>query len=238
MKDRNPYRKRIQVAVDILGELIGRNDVDRYKFIELMKYKYSKAKIQPIRGKALPPDIYDKELATLYVIGKYGLGIDIDYSEIFNRIFDKEILLDQAIEDVLKGEYEKARKVLVELSSARIIDSNIVARMLRVGFTKTILGFTSEDVFFELLRKCEEAFPEERRTVHNFARFYIAFKLAEEIYSGNIRDRITKEAYKQALAMKMGFSKIMPSDKYIYTIASDVFNINKHVLEKILNLKR
>ncbi len=237
MKEKNPYRKRIQLAVDILGEVIGRNDIDRYKLIELMKYKYSKAKIQPIRGKAFPPDIYDKELATLYVIGRYGLGIDIDYPELFNKIFDKETSLDQALEAVLKGDYSKARKLLIEVSPARVIDSNTLARMLRVGFTKTILGFINENVFFELLHKCIEAFPEEQHTVQNFVRFYIAFKLAEEIYSGRVRDRITKEAFKQALAVKMGFPRIMPNDKYIYTIATEVFNINKRILEKVLNLK-
>ena len=237
MKERNPYRKRIQLAVDILGEVVGRNDIDRYKLIELMKYKYSKAKTQPIRGKAFPPDIYDKELATLYVIGRYGLGIDIDYPELFNKVFGKEILLDHALEAVLKGDYDKARQLLIEISPARVIDSNTLARMLRVGFTKTILGFTSENIFFELLHKCIEAFPEEQRTVQNFVRFYIAFKLAEEIYGGSVRDRITKEAYKQALAVKMGFPKIMPNDKYVYTIATEVFNVNKRVLEKILSLK-
>ncbi len=237
MKERNPYRKRIQLAVDILGEVIGRQDIDRYKLIEIMKQKYSRTKTQPLRGKALPPDIYDKELTTLYVVGRYGLGLDIDYPEEFNRLFDKEILFDQAIAYVLDKEFEEARKILLELSPARVIDSNTLARMLRVAFTKTILGFMDENIFYKLLHMCMEAFPEEVRTVHNYVRFYIAFKLAEEIYGGGIRDRLTKEAYKQALAVKMGFSKILPNDKYVYTIASEVFNINRKILGKILSVK-
>ncbi len=234
VSERNPYKKRLQLAVDILGEIVLIRDIDRNKLIEILKSKYARAKTQPIRGKALPPDIYDKELTTLYVVGKYGLGIDIDYPELFKTLFEKEMMFDKAIQHLQQGEYEEARKMLITISPARVIDSNTLARMLRVAFTKTILGFMDEEEFKEILHKAKEAFPEEERTVHNFVRFYIAFRLAEQIYRGEIRDKITKEAYKQALAYKLGFPKTMPNDQYIYNIAANVFKVSKKILDKIL----
>jgi len=70
-----PHKNRIQAAVTILSELTKQLDsIDRAKAVSVLKSMYESRKIQPIRGKSQPPDLYDKEMATLYVIGKYGLN--------------------------------------------------------------------------------------------------------------------------------------------------------------------
>ena len=233
-RTRSPYKKRIQAAVEILGEALKNPGITRDKLIGLMKRIYGRHRLSPLRGKAFPPDIYDKELATLYVIGRYGLGIDMDYPEQFKSLFYREIAYEEAVEAILGRRYEEARRILEEQSPGRVIDSNTLARMLRVPFTKLVLGFISEDEFREILRRTREAFPEEERTVRSYARFYIAYRIAEKIYRGEIRNKLSKEIAKQALAAQIGFDKTVPGDDYIGIIAREVFNVPEHVLEKIL----
>ena len=235
MREKNPYKKRIRVIVDILGDVIRMKNIGREALVEIVKDYYGRYKIEPLRGKALPADIYDKELASLYVIGKYGLGLDIDYPELFNKLFDKEIMFEKAINCIVNNEYDEARKILEALSPEKKVDSNTVARMLRIAFTKTILGFQSEEDFINILKKTKEAFPEEERTVRNYVRYYIAFRTAEAIAKGEIKNRVMKEAFKQALSARISFEKAIPNDDYIKDIARNVFNINENILSKALS---
>ncbi len=237
MKEKKPFRNRIKIIIDILSEVVKNKNMEREQVVNFLKETYEKHKIQPIRGKAFPPDLYDKEMASLYVVGKYGLGLDIDYPDLFRKIFYKETLFDEAIDYLLNNEFDKARESLKKAVNVDEIDSNTIARMLRIMFTKVLLGFSDEDDFIKLLRKVTEAFPNEERTVKNYIRFYIAHKLAESIYKGEVRDRITKEVHKQAIAAKIGFPKVLPSDDYVYIIAREVYNIPDKILEKTLNIK-
>jgi hypothetical protein len=239
MSRRDPYRRKIQVLVNLLGEIVRRQEtLTRKDVVELLRRTYDKAKIKPIKGKATPPDIYDKEMASLYVVGKYGLGIDEEYPELFNKIFYLEKGFEEAIEKILSGEYEDARLILKGASPTGVIDSNTVARMLRTAFTKLLLGFMSEEEFAEILKKTMEAIPEEERTVRNYVRFYIAFKVAEGIYRGEIRDRMVKEAYKRAIALRLGFPKTIPNDDYVAIIAKEAFSVSDKIIEKILFVKK
>ncbi|MEM4718271.1 MAG: DUF2192 domain-containing protein, partial [Desulfurococcaceae archaeon] len=81
---KTPHKTRIQVAIAILSELVKSiNQIDRSKAIEILKETYASRRLQPIKGKTTPQDIYDKEMSTLYVIGKYGLRLDSEYPELF-----------------------------------------------------------------------------------------------------------------------------------------------------------
>ena len=235
MPDKNPYRKRIQIIVDLLGEIIRKGNVtSREELRELIKETYEKHGIVPIKGKASPPDLYDKEIASLYVIAKYGLALDDEYPSLFDNLFRTEEKYEEAIKNILENNYEEARKNLIEASSQGQIDSNTVARMLRVAFTKLLFGFITEDEFAEILKKTAEAIPEEERTVRNFVRFYIAFKVAEMISRGEIRNKGFKEASKKAIGLRLGFPRIAPRDDYIEAIAKEVFMVPDKVLEKVL----
>ena len=198
--ERNPYRKRIKVLVEILNNILHRsNEVNRRDVVELLRKTYEKHGIKPLKGKANPPDLFDKELSSLYVVGKYGLGFDQDYPELFRKIFYIEEVFEQAIEYIIVGEHTKARDLLKTVSPSNVVDSNTIARMLRIPFTKLLMGFLSEEEFSKILIKTRETIPEEERTVKNYVRFYIAFKIAESIYRGEVRSKNFKEALKLSL---------------------------------------
>jgi len=237
--EKNPYRRRIRVIVNILNNIIRRQDeIGRKDVVEMLRKSYEKHKLKPFKGKANPPDLYDKELVSLYVVGRYGLGLDEDYPSLFEKIFYIEKELEKAVDLIMSGRYEEARLVLKNISPSNVVDSNTVARMLRIPFTKLLFGFMSEEDFSKILLKTREALPEEEKTVKNYVKFYIAFKIAEAIYRGEARNRSYKEALKKALALRIGFPKTYPSDDYIALIAKDVFNVPDDVLEKTLSMEK
>ncbi|MGB9828014.1 MAG: DUF2192 domain-containing protein, partial [Thermosphaera sp.] len=117
MRERSPYKRRIQVAVSILSELSKRTgELTRPYVVEFLRKTYERQGLQPIRGKALPQDIYDKEMATIYVVGKHGLNLHEEYPELFEKVFYLEESYEKAVENVLKGDFETARKILKEVS--------------------------------------------------------------------------------------------------------------------------
>lgn len=236
---KTPHRVRIQIAVSILSEMVKSiNEIDRVKAIELLKNTYQARKLQPIRGKTQPQDLYDKEMATLYVVGKYGLQLDQEYPELFEKIFYVEQSLDEAVNSLISLDYTRARELLKKISPSGVIDGNTVARMLRIPLTKFILGFMSEEEFKTTLHKAIEAFPEEEKTIKNYVRFYIGLKIAESILKGEIKSREEKEALKKALAIRIGFPRVTPSDDYILSIAKSVYRIPDKTLGRIFQLSK
>lgn len=236
---KTPHKTRIQVAITVLSELVKSiNEIDRSKAVELLRETYTSRKLQPIKGKTTPQDIYDKEMSTLYVIGKYGLKLDSEYPELFEKVFYTELELDAAVECIYNSKYDKAREILKNVSISGLIDSNTIARMLRIPLTKLIMGFMSEEEFKIILHKTLEAIPEEEKTIRNYARFFVGLKLAESIFKGEIRTREEKEALKKALAIRIGFAKSTPSDDYIREIGKSVFNIPEKILDKVLSNAR
>ncbi len=236
---KSPYKKRIQVAVRLLSEFIKRVDeLDRSSAVEILRKVYSEQRLQPIRGKATPPDLYDKEMATLYVVSKYGLKLNEEHPELHSKIFYIEEALESTVEDIVNSRVNEAREKLRSLSPTGVIDSNIVARLLRIPLTKLILGFTREEDFREILQRVIEAVPEEEKTVINYVKFYISLKLSEAIYRGEVKSREVKEAYKKALAIRLGFPKATPSDSYVWEVARAVFNISEKKMRDILTVEK
>lgn len=236
---KQPHRRRIQVAVSILSEVAKKLDeFDRSRLVSYLRQAYERAKLSPIRGKSLPPDIYDKELATLYVIGKHGLGLFNDYPSMFAKIFYVEENLESAIDLILQNRIDEAREKIKSVSPSGVVDSNMIARLLRIPLTKLILGFISEEEFTRILHAVRQAFPEEEKTIRSYAKFFIGFKLAEAIYKGEIRSREYKEAYKRALAIRIGFPKTTPSDEYVKAIAEAVFDLSEEELSKVLKIEK
>ncbi|UXD21736.1 hypothetical protein IPA_07390 [Ignicoccus pacificus DSM 13166] len=223
------HRKRISVAVDLVGEAL-EEEWDRERLKKELSKRYEAEGLSPLRGLALPLDILDKELSTLYVVSKYGLGLE----EEVDHLFDYEKRLEKAAELLLK-EGGKARNEVRELVG--IIDSNTLSRIFRVVFTAVVLGFRPEEDLIKLLHKALEAFPEEERTVKKYSRFYIAFRVAEAIAKGEVTSKLDKEALKQSLALRIGLPKILPDDEYIYTIAKEVFGVDEGLLRKILKVE-
>ncbi len=223
------HRKRVELVTDLIAETL-EEGWDRERVKKELYKRYSEAGISPFRGIALPPDILDKEMATFYVISKYGLGMD----EELGQVIETERKLEDAAEKLLQKGAEARDEILLSLGP---IDSNVLSRIFRVVFTAVILGFRPEEDLIKLLHKALEAFPDMEKTIRKYARFYIAFRVAEAIAKGEVRNRVEKEALKQSLALRIGLPKIIPDDNYIYTIAREVFKVPETQLRKILKLK-
>jgi len=230
---RKVMEKRIKVATEIASALFSKNIVDREAVQKLLMEVYREHALQPMRGKAWPEDIWDKEIATIYLVAKHLLKMDEKNPEVFHKLFHLEEILEEASTIILDKEGEEARKWVLFLLGGSIND-NTLARLLRVISTGVILGFYEEGRLIELMKKIAEIFPEFERTLKKYAKYFIAMRTAQAIALGIVKDRITKEAIKQALTARIGLGPVTPDDKYIEYIARNIFELPKDKLESIL----
>ncbi len=232
-------KRRLSLAMDVWEEILSEyeqgSSIDRGRAVAILKRLYEAEGVEPLRGASTPPDLYEKELATLYVVGKHGMGVDKSHPELFDRLFSDEVRYEEAIRILLTSPPEEARMRVEALLGGKL-DDNTVARMLRLKLTEMYFGFVDEESFERLLRALVEAFPEKKKLASKYARFYIAFRIADAIQKGEVRDRITKEAMKQALALRLNYlEKTLPDDDYIRKIAGEVFSVPQHLLKMILS---
>lgn len=203
----------------------------REQLVDYIEKLYELNEIEPIRGKT-KINIYDKELATVYLVGRYGLGLDDEEFSRFIDLFPIEYKAEKVIEHVFEGANPR-RAMLDEYGE---IDENTVFRVLRLAMTAVLLGFMSEERFIDLLEKFEETFEEYRRKIQGFKRFYIAFRLAEEVAAGNIRNRIEKEAFKHALCLRLRAEKVAPPDALVREIAINVLGAPEYKVNDALRV--
>ncbi len=234
---RRTQKARIDAAMEALSLILQKGVTDREEARRILSEVYSRHAVQPIRGKAWPPDIWDKEMATLYVLAKYAFALDEEKPGLFNKLFSYEEVLEEAASIIREKPPEEARRLLLFLLGGSV-DDNTIARLLRVEFTKVLLGFGEEEEFVKLLQRLAKVLPEQENTVRKYARYYIATRLAQAIAAGLVRSRIGKEAFKQALAAKLDLEKTMPDDNYIRFIATTVFSVPKKRLERVLGGRR
>ncbi len=203
----------------------------REQLVDYIEKLYEFNEIEPIRGKT-KINIYDKELATVYLVGRYGLGLDDEEFSRFIDLFPIEYKAEKVIEHIFEGA-DPRRAMLDEYGE---IDENTVFRVLRLAMTAVLLGFMSEERFIDLLEKFEETFEEYRRKIQGFKRFYIAFRLAEEVAAGNIRNRIEKEAFKHALCLRLRAEKVAPPDALVREIAINVLGAPEYKVNDALRV--
>jgi hypothetical protein len=224
--------------MEVLSHILRERILERKKVRKLLEEVYRRHALQPLRGRAWPNDIWDKEIATLYALAKYALALDQEDPDTFRTIFSVEEAYEEAAEVILSSRDEDEKVKLVGFILGGSIESNNLARMFRVILTEVLLGFRSEHDIERLLRETAKLFPDHIDTVRKYARYYIALRTAEAIAAGLIRNRITKEAYKQALAARIGLSRILPDDDYIGYIARTLYSVHSRKLESILSLEK
>jgi hypothetical protein len=95
-----------------------------------------------------------------------------------------------------------------------------------------------EDEFLKVLLAFEKSFPEYAPNFLGFKRFYIAYKLAESIARGEVRNRIEKEALKHAMCLRLGSEKAAPPDWLVREIAVKVLKVPEHKVNDALSLVR
>lgn len=236
---RRTHNRRIEALIEVWSKIMSVNKSwSREEIINLLRDVYMKRRIEPLRGLSRPSDIYEKELASLFFVGKYGLGLLEDYKDVFYGALGFELKVEEVIEKIIEvNNASEAKKIISEFISTNnnsSIDGNTLAKILRIPFTGVILGFWPEEKFIKVINIISNAFPELESTLRKYVKFYIAFRTAEAIAKGELRSSKVKEAYKRALSVKLGFPKNVPGDHYVFTIAREVFNVNERVLQRVL----
>lgn len=226
------HKRRIEASIDVWSRILKGELRTREDTVEYLKNLYDREGIEPIRGKT-KINIYDKELATVFVVGRYGLGLDNEEIKGYSEIFAIEEKAEDVIAAALEG--KELRAAIVEKFGA--VDENIVFRILRLAMTSVLLGFMKENEFINILFKFEDEFSEFSKKIQGFKRFYIAFRLAEEIAAGKVRNRIEKEALKHALCLRLKAEKVAPPDWLIREIATNVIGAPEFRVNDALRTK-
>ncbi len=226
-------RKRVRVLVDTWCEIILRNIRTREEAVELLKSMYEHSSVTPIKGASTPPDLFDKEMISLYIVGKYGLGIDKEVPpEVIDNIFGFEKRLERFVELVKKVEsYDELCREDPEL--CKELSDNFIARALRYAFTLTYFGFAKDEEFRSILKKLYALLPQFADTVRRFAKFYIAFKVGEMIHRGELRNKMDVGIAKNTIALDLSIPNAVPNNRYIIEVAKNFFRLPTRILNEL-----
>ncbi|TRM79318.1 hypothetical protein DJ524_09890, partial [Sulfolobus sp. D5] len=128
------YKERVKVLTEIWGLITASWDsITRDDLVEILKNAYIKRNIKPFRG-FNANNLYEKELVSLYVIGKHGLGLFDENKNIFDKLLDKEEKYEYISNLILDGKVREAFD-LAESSKDNL------AKALRMTFTEVIFSF-------------------------------------------------------------------------------------------------
>ncbi|MCI4436470.1 MAG: DUF2192 domain-containing protein [Ignisphaera sp.] len=230
----NIKRKRIEALTSAWSIIISKADLKREDVVNILRSVYESMKVEPIRGASAPSDIFDKEVASLYIIGKWGLGIDKDVPEdVFRNVFSLELQFDKMFE-VLKRSTtrEEFCKELGDLCSR--FDDSFIARFLRFVFTLYYFGFASFDDLILTLKKIYAFFEHFQETVRRFTKFVIAYEVGSRIASGKIRNEMELNMEKNLLALSIGIPRAVPSSSYIVEVSKHFFALPQNIVKKLV----
>jgi hypothetical protein len=232
-------RKRLKILVDMWGEIMSRSSegLTREEVIKILRNRYEREGVEPVRGAANPSDIYEKDLIALYIVGVDGLGIAQDLPKHVLDIFERERKYIEAVDAILKGDSDNLREKLIQIIGSPP-DSALISKIFRVEMLRYYYGFKDRDDMPRILEALSKAFPEEEKTSKRLTKFYIAMKVAEAIIKGEVKDWATKEALKQAIAIKLGSPRALPDDNYISKIMQTVFGAKASKYSKILRIEK
>lgn len=229
---RRVHARRIEACIDLVSRALKGEIENREEAVKELERLYRALKIEPIRGWA-KINLFDKEMCTVYVVAKYGLGLDVnEYKDLYERILGIELKAERAAERI-KAE-EGASAIAEELG---FVDENTVFRIARLEATAVLLGFKPEDGLVLLLDRLSELFPGLNHKIASFKKFYIAFKIAQGIAEGTVRTRLEKEALKHALCIKFKAEKAAPSDDFIRELAINVLKLQERYVANAVSLK-
>ncbi len=229
---RRVHARRIEACIDLVSRALKGEIENREEAVKELERLYRALKIEPIRGWA-KINLFDKEMCTVYVVAKYGLGLDVnEYKDLYERILGIELKAERAAERIKAG--EGASAIAEELG---FVDENTVFRIARLEATAVLLGFKPEDGLVLLLDRLSELFPGLNHKIASFKKFYIAFKIAQGIAEGTVRTRLEKEALKHALCIKFKAEKAAPSDDFIRELAINVLKLQERYVANAVSLK-
>lgn len=222
------YRLRVDACNEVLAWVLSKKVFKREKVVEKLKGSYERIGIEPLRGWSAR-DLYDKELAFLYSVCRYGLGISWqDHPELLT-LFRKEEAYDRVYRAVLAGvEPEVAMK-----EGLGGLTQEGLFRMLRLAVSLVVLNLEPEENLAKVFNKLMERLPSFNTNFYTFMKFYVALRTAERIACGEIKLKEEKEAFKLALCLKMGAPTMAPPDELIRLISKSVFKVNEVKLSRV-----
>jgi len=235
---RQLYRDRIQVAIDLWDRILRGRITTRAQLEEQLYVEYKKRGIEPFRGFS-KVRIYDKEIATVFIVGKYGLGLDNDIIESTKHIFTVEYRCDKAYTLLKNRNFnvsEEERATVRDLIDRPELGVNLedrAFRFMRYVFTGTLLQLFPEEHFALTYRAAQEIFPELRDILIRYVKFYVAFKIAEGIVLGKITNPIERKIYKYAYCVKLDIPRCAPSDKLIREVTVKVYKAPRNIVNKL-----
>lgn len=237
MQIKQIHRERVEAALEVLEKALRREVSTRLGLVEALKAAYSRRRIEPLRGFSTE-GVYDKELATVHIVGVYGAGAispgeldDLFYIE--NRANAALEIVKSEVSEVLTGETrEKLKSIILDIKGRDLEDK--VFRFLRYAFTGAVLGVFSEVLFVKAVRTAEAAYPDMGDKLVRYMAFYTAYKIAELIADEAIKNPNDLKIYKYSYCLQLGFQKCKPSDKLIKEIAINVYKIEKAKVNRLL----
>ena len=227
------HRRRIEAAIDIWSMILKDRFGSREELVKYLRKVYERASLEPIRGRS-KLNAYDKELVTVYLVGKYGLGIDYnEYEGVVERLLGLEARCERALDEILAG--APAREAILRHLGS--LSEDAVFRVIRLAYVAALLEFRREEDLIRLLARLEEEFPEYEKKLKGFKKYYVAFRIAEAIAAGEIRNRLEKEAYKHALCMRLNAAKLAPPDDQIRFIATEILGVKEFEVNDVLRME-
>ncbi|MEM1644500.1 MAG: DUF2192 domain-containing protein [Ignisphaera sp.] len=225
----NMKRKRVIALVNAWSRIVKENIASREQVREILQKCYEELGVEPIRGSSSSPDLYDKDIVSLYIIGKWGLGVDKELSrEVFEKIFSIEIVIEDIANKIQKiSNYEEFCKENAELCKS--LDDKLVARILRFMFTLYYFGFIDRTTFVQFMRKIHTILKPMENTIKRFAKFVIAYEVGKKIAENEVKTKIDLNMEKNAVALDLGIPNALPSVGYILEVAKHFFEIPQNL---------
>ena len=239
MEIKKLHRDRVEAALEVLEKALRGDIATRLGLVEALREAYKKRGVEPLRGFSTE-SIFDKELATVHIVGIYGAGViapgDLDnlfYIE--NRANQALDVVRNITEVVTDDTKERIKKIVVDIKGKDLEDK--VFRFLRYAFTGTVLGVFAEPLFVKTIRTAEAVYPDMEEKFVRYMAFYTAYKIAELIAEDAIRNPNDLKIYKYSYCLQLGFQKCKPSDKLIKEVAVNVYKVDKAKVNRLLTGK-
>ncbi|CCC81176.1 DUF2192 domain-containing protein [Thermoproteus tenax] len=239
MEIKRLHRNRVEAALEVLEKALKGEVSNRLSAVEALKEAYARRSVEPLRGLSTE-SIYDKELATVHLVGVYGAGAispgdldDIFYIE--NKAHEFLQIVKNITEVLTEETKNKIKAVVADIKGKNVEDK--VFRALRYVFTGTVLGLFDEPLFIKSLRTAESVYSDMSEKFLRYAAFYTAYKIAELIATDVIRGPNDLKIYKYTLCLQMGYQRCKPSDKLIKEVAVNVYKVDRGRVNKLLTGK-
>ncbi|MEL9991437.1 MAG: DUF2192 domain-containing protein [Thermoproteus sp.] len=239
MEIKRLHRDRVEASLEVLEKALKGEITTRLGLVEALREAYRKRGVEPLRGFSTEA-IFDKELATVHVVGVYGAGVISpgDLDGIFYIENKAHAVLDivRGITEVVTDEVKaKIKNIVVDIKGKDLEDK--VFRFLRYVFTGTVLGVFAEPLFVKSVRTAEAAYPDMGEKFVRYMAFYTAYKIAELIAMDAIRGPNDLKIYKYSYCLQLGFQKCKPSDKLIKEVAVNIYKVDKAKVNRLLSGK-